>query len=94
MSEELNSNQYKEMSDHFKTLYDELTEKLNQIKKENCELKKIIMCSYGFSRALDDIVDDEEVPSEISVLLSLLRGRLSITLDNYIFRESDLPNED
>jgi hypothetical protein len=52
------------------------------------------MCSYGFSRALDDIVDDEEVPSEISVLLSLLRGRLSITLDNYIFRESDLPNED
>tara|TARA_R110001599_G_scaffold149739_1_gene333745 strand:- start:829 stop:1134 length:306 start_codon:yes stop_codon:yes gene_type:complete len=86
-SEEINENEYLEMSNHFKKLYDDLSEKNFSQDIKIMDLKKELITVYGFIRVIDNILDSlYEVPHEIVVLIEIIRGHLSNFIDKEIFK--------
>jgi len=53
ITEDMNSNEYLEMADHCKKLIEAKDKELENIKKENLNMRKIICVSYGLSRTAD-----------------------------------------
>lgn len=88
---EINEQEYIEMSNHFKKLYDNLSEKNFEKDIKIMEIKKELITVYGFIRVIDNILERiYEVPHEIVVLVECLRGHLSDTIDKEIFKIKDI----
>ena len=88
---EINEQEYIEMSNHFKKLYDDLIEKNFKQEIKIMDLKKDLITVYGFIRVIDNILDSlYEVPHEIVVLVECLRGHLSDIIDKEIFKIKDI----
>ena len=89
--EPINDGQYLEMADHLKKLYDDIEQKNIKLELEKIELKKILITSYGLVRLVDNFVDViHNVPTELEVLVSTLRGYLSEETDKHIFNIKSL----
>jgi len=46
----LNSNEYLELNNHFKELYEKKEKEIKKIKKKYVEIYKLLTCIYGLSR--------------------------------------------
>ena len=75
--------EYLELANHCKSIVDSAQSHTEILKRENLELKKIIITSYGFIRVLDDIFD-LEIPPEASYVLESIRSYLSQYIENNI----------
>jgi len=83
--DEVDENEYLEMSNHFKKVYDEMEIKILNHETTIKELKKEIITSYGFIRVIDNLLENlYDVPNEIIVLIECLRGHLSNIIDKEI----------
>lgn len=83
MSEEnINSGQYLEMANQLKEKFDENEKMMNQIKKQNMDLKKDIMTAYSLIK----IIDDQEYVdgADIGVMVTMLRSILSDSIENKV----------
>jgi hypothetical protein len=88
---EINEQEYIEMSNHFKKLYDNLSDKNFEKDIKIMEIKKELITVYGFIRVIDNILERiYEVPHEIIVLVECLRGHLSDIIDKEIFKIKDI----
>ena len=86
-----NEGEYLEMADHLKKLYEEMELKNNILKEDKIELQKILLCSYGLSRVIDNLVGHlMEVPGDLVMLVEHMRGFLSDELDTHVFNIKDL----
>ena len=91
---EINEQEYIEMSNHFKKLYENLSEKNFKQTIKIIELKKELITAYGFIRIIDNILDRlYEVPHEVVVLVECLRGHLSDIIDKDIFKIKDIDDD-
>lgn len=91
---DMNENEYLEMSNHFKKLYDDLIEKNFKQEIKILDLKKEIITVYGFVRVIDNILERiYEVPHEIVVLVECLRGHLSDSIDKEIFKIKNIDDD-
>jgi len=89
--ENMTDGEYLEMSNHLKKLYDDIEQKNIKLELEKIELKKILITSYGLVRVVDNFVDViHNVPTELEVLVSTLRGYLSEETDKHIFNIKSL----
>ena len=82
----INEGEYLEMVNHLKATYDEMAEKLFRKDMELMDIKKDLMTAYGVIRLLDNLLEHiAEVPHELTILVEVLRGLLSDSIDNYMF---------
>jgi hypothetical protein len=84
----MNSQEYNEMAIHFKELMDKKEFHIDILKKENLDLKKIIIMAYTYARQIDEyssIFIGEESNNELSQHAEAFRGLMSDCLDKYIF---------
>ena len=85
----MNSQEYNEMAVHFKELMDKKELAIDVYKKENLELKKIIIMAYTYSRQIDEysniIITQEGYDNELSQHAEAFRGLMSDCLDKYVF---------
>ena len=85
----MNSQEYNEMAVHFKELMDKKELAIEVFKKENLELKKIIIMAYTYARQIDEysniIITQEGYDNELSQHAETFRGLMSDCLDKYIF---------
>ena len=86
---ETNEGHLLEMSNHFKELYEKLTEDNEKQKKEITDLKKYLISVYGIVRVLDEIFSlTFEAPPDSATLIEVLRGYLSDFMDEHVFNLS------
>ena len=76
--------EYLDMAKHFKEELEkkDLMLRCQQVAIE--DLKKILMTAYGFVRVIDHFSTEEEIAGECKETFELLRGYLSMMLDEYI----------
>jgi hypothetical protein len=85
-----NENDYLEMTNHLKDLYDKKEKELSIVKEDNLDLKKIIMSCYGTIRLLDQnyhniLLDD----SCNQLIIESLRSYLSDVVEYKILKLED-----
>ena len=86
VNEEMNEGMYIEMCAHLKKLYEEMELKNNILKEDKIELQKILLCSYGMVRCIDNLLGNiYDVQNDLVVLIETLRSSLSDELDTHIF---------
>lgn len=89
--EPMNENEYIEMSNHLKKIYDEMDSRNKKLTADKIELQKILMSAYGFSRVIDNLTNDiMDIPADLVLLIEHLRGFLSDELDRYVFNINDM----
>jgi len=90
MKEKTDKEEY-DIGEHFKEEHDKLTKEIDELNKENKDLKKLLMMCYTFSKIIDDTI--AFIPSEafngLHQLTSLLRGMSSEGLDIFVFNEPE-----
>ena len=89
-NENMTEQEYLEMSNQFKEIMDEKDSKLQLALRNELDLKKVIMTSYGMLRVLDHMTDDVEIMLEHRLesckdMIENFRGYLSDMLDQFIF---------
>ena len=77
---------YLDMVAQLKEKYDEVESKMDSILRMEKIIKKDIIVAYGIARLLDHLMDSSVVPydNEIIVLIEMLRGVLSDSVDKHI----------
>ena len=81
-----NENDYLEMTNHLKQLYDEIEMKNNMLELQKLDLKKVLITVYGLSRMIDNICDNiDGIPNDLITLIEVLRSYLSAEVDSHIF---------
>lgn len=90
MEEKTDKEEY-DIGEHFKEEHDKLTKEIDELNKENKDLKKLLMMCYTFAKIIDDTI--AFIPSEafngLQQLTSLLRGMSSEGLDIFVFNEPE-----
>ena len=82
----MNEGDYLDMVNQLKVKYDEVEYKMESILRMEKIIKKDIIVAYGVARLLDHLMDTSVVPydNEIIVLIEMLRGILSDSIDKHI----------
>mgnify|MGYP003653296892 FL=1 len=82
----MNEGDYLDMVNQLKVKYDEVEYKMDSILRMEKIIKKDIIVAYGVARLLDHLMDTSVVPydNEIIVLIEMLRGILSDSIDKHI----------
>ena len=82
----MNEGDYLDMVNQLKVKYDEVESKMDSILRMEKIIKKDIIVAYGVARLLDHLMDTSVVPydNEIIVLIEMLRGILSDSIDKHI----------
>lgn len=81
-----NENDYLEMTNHLKQLYDEIEMKNNMLELQKLDLKKVLITSYGLIRMIDNICDNiDGIPNDLITLIEVVRSYLSAEVDSHIF---------
>lgn len=77
---------YLDMVAQLKEKYDEVESKMDSILRMEKIIKKDIIVAYGVARLLDHLMDSSPIPydNEIIVLIEMLRGVLSDSVDKHI----------
>tara|TARA_R110000796_G_scaffold20528_4_gene61045 strand:+ start:909 stop:1163 length:255 start_codon:yes stop_codon:yes gene_type:complete len=77
---------YLDLVNQLKLKYDEIEAKMNSIERLEKIIKKDLITAYGVSRLLDHLIDTNPVgyDNEIVVLVEMLRGVLSDSVDKHI----------
>lgn len=82
-----NENEYLEMTNHLKEIYDKLSDKCFKMEMKEMELKKILMATYGLARVIDVIAEGLwECPPELNILIETLRAHCSDAIDEHVFK--------
>mgnify|MGYP003675655920 CR=1 FL=1 len=76
--------EYLELAEHAKSIVEIAQLQSEILKRENMELKKILISAYGFIRVLDDQYD-LIMPPEFSYTFELIRGYISEYIETKIF---------
>ena len=76
--------EYLELAEHAKSIVESAQLQSELLKRENMELKKILISAYGFIRVLDDQYD-LIMPPEFSYTFELIRGYISEYIETKIF---------
>jgi len=79
----LNSNEYLELNNHFKELYDKHQKEIKTLKKKYLEIYKLLTCIYGLSRCFLMYGQDNSYIEDV-------RGMTS----NYLFNEMEESDSD
>ena len=82
----MNEGDYLDMVNQLKVKYDEVESKMDSILRMEKIIKKDLIVAYGVARLLDHLMDTSVVPydNEIIVLIEMLRGILSDSIDKHI----------
>lgn len=82
----MNEGQYLELVNQLQLKYNEVEAKMDSILRMEKIIKKDIIVAYGVARLLDHLMDTSVVPydNEIIVLIEMLRGILSDSIDKHI----------
>ena len=82
----MNEGDYLDMVNQLKVKYDEVESKMDSILRMEKIIKKDLIVAYGVARLLDHLMDTSVVPydNEIIVLIEMLRGVLSDSIDKHI----------
>ena len=77
---------YLDMVAQLKEKYDEVESKMETILNMEKIIKKDLIVAYGVARLLDHLMDSSVIPydNEIIVLIEMLRGILSDSIDKHI----------
>lgn len=90
MSEkEQNSKELYDMSEHFKQVLDRKDDEMKSLKRQNLQLKKILMMAYSGFRIIDDIMNTGMIalPDDlmnITNLAEIHRAQFSELVDEYV----------
>ena len=82
----MNEGEYLDMVNQLKEKYDEVESKMETILNMEKIIKKDLIVAYGVARLLDHLMDSSVIPydNEIIVLIEMLRGILSDSIDKHI----------
>ena len=82
----MNEGQYLELVNQLQLKYNEVEAKMDSILRMEKIIKKDLIVAYGVARLLDHLMDTSVVPydNEIIVLVEMLRGILSDSIDKHI----------
>jgi len=82
----MNEGDYLDMVNQLKEKYDEIELKMTTITRLEQDIKKDLITAYGVARLLDHLVDTNPIgyDNEIVVLIEMLRGLLSDSMDKHI----------
>ena len=82
----MNEGDYLDMVNQLKEKYDEVESKMETILNMEKIIKKDLIVAYGVARLLDHLMDSSIIPydNEIIVLIEMLRGILSDSIDKHI----------
>ena len=82
----MNEGDYLDMVNQLKEKYDEVESKMETILNMEKIIKKDLIVAYGVARLLDHLMDSSVIPydNEIIVLIEMLRGILSDSIDKHI----------
>ena len=74
------------MVNQLKEKYDEIELKMSNIERLEKDIKKDLITAYGVARLLDHLIDTNPIgyDNEIVVLVEMLRGLLSDSMDKHI----------
>jgi hypothetical protein len=83
---ELLEGEYLELVAQLKLKYDEIEAKMISIERLEKIMKKDLLTCYGVVRLLDHLIDTNPIgyDNEVVVLVEMLRGCLSDTVDKHI----------
>ncbi len=89
MSEEQNSKELYDMSEHFKQVLDRKDDEMKSLKRQNIQLKKILMMSYSGFRLIDDIMNTGMIAlpddlMQITNIAEIYRAQFSELVDEYV----------
>jgi len=79
----LNSNEYLELNNHFKELYEKKEKEIKKIKKKYVEIYKLLTCIYGLSRCFLMYGNDTSYIEDV-------RGMTS----SYLFKDMEEDSDD
>jgi len=82
----MNEGDYLDMVNQLKEKYDEIELKMLTVTRLEQDIKKDLITAYGVARLLDHLVDTNPIgyDNEIVVLIEMLRGLLSDSMDKHI----------
>ena len=83
--------EYLEMVNQLKDKYDEITDKLDRIELQELDMKKDLITAYGVVRMLDNLISNSHIgyDNEVVVIVEVLRGLMSNSMDRHIFHIED-----
>ena len=78
--------QYLDLVAQLQEKYNDIESKMDSILRMEKIIKKDLIVAYGIARLLDHLVDSSPIPydNEIIVLIEMLRGILSDSVDKHI----------
>ena len=83
---ELLEGEYLDLVAQLQLKYNDIDAKMDSILRMEKIIKKDLIVAYGIARLLDHLVDSSPIPydNEIIVLIEMLRGILSDSVDKHI----------
>ena len=83
--------EYLELCNDLKNKYDEITDKLDRIELQELDMKKDLITAYGVVRMLDNLISNSHIgyDNEVVVIVEVLRGLMSNSMDRHIFHIED-----
>ena len=85
-----NEQEYLDMSNHLKDLYDKKDKELEKVKELNLDLKKVVMTCYGSIRLLDQNFHNILLDSDCNqLIIESLRSYLSDVVEYNILNIQD-----
>ena len=83
---ELLEGEYLDLVAQLQLKYNDIESKMDSILRMEKIIKKDLIVAYGIARLLDHLVDSSPIPydNEIIVLIEMLRGILSDSVDKHI----------
>ena len=83
--------EYLELCNDLKNKYDEITDKLDRIELLELDMKKDLITAYGVVRMLDNLISNSHIgyDNEVVVIVEVLRGLMSNSMDRHIFHIED-----
>ncbi len=82
----MNEGEYLDLCNQLKSLNDERDNETKQIKEKLNSYKKELLTIYGFIRTISNMVDPNEIDTEIYMLIEILRGKVSELVEEEILQ--------
>lgn len=82
----MNEGEYLDLCNQLKDLNDERDNESKQIKEKLNSYKKELLTIYGFIRTISNMLDPNDIDTEIYMLIEILRGKVSELVEEEILQ--------
>ncbi len=87
-NENITEEAYRQLAEDSLEKFNSMNSKVNLLKRELEDTKKIIFMIYGFVRVIDNMVHEADAPPELECLTELARSELSAYIDSIFSGEA------